>query len=110
MRDNPATLSRWASHTAYLVPSADPEDACFEPARYWRGPVWAIVNWMIADGLNRAGRRDWARHILDQTRELIERSGFSEYFDPIAGRPLGGSAFSWTAAIYLLLADAPDTG
>jgi glycogen debranching enzyme len=105
-----ATLRRWAARGAYLVPSADPDDPCFEPERYWRGPVWAIVNWMIADGLSRARCRDWARRILDQTRGLIERSGFSEYFDPIAGRPLGGSAFSWTAAIYLLLADARDTG
>jgi glycogen debranching enzyme len=104
------TLRRWAARGAYLVPSADPEDARFELARYWRGPVWAIVNWVIADGLSRAGRRNWARRILDQTRELIERSGFSEYFDPIAGCPLGGSAFSWTAAIYLLLADARAAG
>jgi hypothetical protein len=37
------------------------------------------------------------------TRDLIEASGFSEYFDPRDGRGLGGADFSWTAAIYLLL-------
>jgi hypothetical protein len=35
---------------------------------------------------------------------LVERTGFAEYFNPLTGEPLGGSAFSWTAAIYLHLA------
>jgi hypothetical protein len=27
--------------------------------------------------------------------------GFAEYFNPLTGEPLGGSGFSWTAAMYL---------
>ncbi|MBV9248660.1 MAG: hypothetical protein JO227_05360, partial [Acetobacteraceae bacterium] len=34
---------------------------------------------------------------------LVERAGFAEYFNPLTGEPLGGSAFSWTAAMYLHL-------
>ena len=33
--------------------------------------------------------------------ELIERSGFAEYYDPVTGAPLGGGRFSWTAAMVL---------
>lgn len=35
--------------------------------------------------------------------DAIERHGFCEYFDPTTGEGLGGSAFSWTAAAYLVL-------
>ena len=31
----------------YGMPSWDPEHADFESRRYWRGPVWAIMNHMI---------------------------------------------------------------
>ena len=34
-------------------------------------------------------------------RYLIEENGMAEYFDPLAGKGLGGMNFSWTAAIYL---------
>ena len=33
----------------------------FDPIRYWRGPVWVLVNWMVADGLARAGDDDPSR-------------------------------------------------
>ena len=50
-----ATLARWATQVRRLVPSTDPAFAGFEPKRYWRGPVWAVVNWMIADGFTASG-------------------------------------------------------
>ena len=55
-----ATLRRWGGMVAHPVPSTAPDDPRFEPRRYWRGPVWAMVNWMIAEGLaalRRAGHR-----------------------------------------------------
>jgi glycogen debranching enzyme len=76
----------------------------FEPKRYWRGPVWAVVNWMIADGFASNGEAALAAAIHDQTRRLIAEAGFSEYFDPTTGEGIGGADFSWTAAIYLMLA------
>jgi hypothetical protein len=97
------TLVQWGTRVRWLVPSTDPGHASFEPLRYWRGPVWAIVNWMIADGFANAGQADLAARIRADTRGLIETSGFSEYFDPTDGRGVGGADFSWTAAIWLLL-------
>ena len=35
------------------------------------------------------------------SRSLVERSGFWEYFDPIDGSGLGGDNFTWTAAMWL---------
>jgi hypothetical protein len=98
------TLSSWASTARWLVPSSPPGSPVFESRRYWRGPVWSVVNWMIADGLTRAGRGEMAALVRQQTTEMIELSGFSEYFDPLSGEGIGGAEFSWTAAIYLMLA------
>ena len=99
-----ATLLRWRGHVANLVPSSDPEDQRFEPVRYWRGPVWAVVNWMIAEGFALAGHTGAGAEIHAATKHLVETAGFAEYFDPTNGQGAGGADFSWTAAIYLMLA------
>ncbi|HEX4260345.1 MAG TPA: trehalase family glycosidase [Acetobacteraceae bacterium] len=98
-----ATLHRWESMVAHPVPSTAPDDLRFEPQRYWRGPVWAIVNWMIAEGLAASGEPALAASLHAATRALIAAGGFSEYFDPRDGAGIGGGTFSWTAAILLLL-------
>lgn len=48
-------LERWLSKVKYGVPSLDPEDPRFDQLRYWRGPVWLIINWMISNGLRHYG-------------------------------------------------------
>ncbi|MEM7197894.1 MAG: hypothetical protein AAF352_05955, partial [Pseudomonadota bacterium] len=85
----------------YGVASHDPESPRFDGQRYWRGPVWGIMNMLIALGLYEQGHKDDARHIRTMTRELITRHGFAEYFDPRDGTPKGGQFFTWTAAIWL---------
>jgi glycogen debranching enzyme len=99
-----ATLSRWTAGTSRLVASTDPGDPRFDSKRYWRGPIWCVVNWMIAAGFAQAGETDLAARIRHDTRALIGNAGFWEYFDPLDGAGLGGANFSWTAAIWLLLA------
>ncbi|MDJ0827947.1 MAG: trehalase family glycosidase [Rhodobacter sp.] len=95
------TLDRFSRSVRYLVPSFDPDSELFDPLRYWRGPAWAIVNWMIADGLRQCGEDAWAARIRSDTAKLIGESGFAEYFGPLGAEPCGGGSFSWTAAIWL---------
>lgn len=94
-------LERIGGEVDYLVPSLDPQDPGFQMIRYWRGPVWAVVNYMIGTGLAEAGHRHWAERVRGDTRTLIERNGFYEAFSPIDGTGSGGDDFSWTAAIWL---------
>ena len=94
-------LEAFAAACDYLVPSFDPRSPLFDHKRYWRGPVWAIVNFMVARGLAENGAEDWAARIRSDTRRMILENGFAEYFSPVTGEGLGGHSFSWTAAIWL---------
>lgn len=95
------TLEGFASKVRYMVPSFDPRDAQFDPIRYWRGPVWGMINYMIGLGLAECGHHDWAERVRRDTRDLIQGAGFAEYFSPLDGQGCGGGTFSWTAAIWL---------
>ncbi|MEM6665728.1 MAG: hypothetical protein AAF638_04930 [Pseudomonadota bacterium] len=86
---------------AYMLPSWDPGASGFEPRRYWRGPIWLVVNYLVAEGFAEAGMDDLAVRIREDSRKLIEQAGFYEYFNPLDGEGLGGGAFTWTAAIWL---------
>lgn len=96
-----STLESWLDAVQYGVPSLDPRDPKFEGLRYWRGPVWAIVNYMIVDGLRFYGYSDLADRVENDTMELIQKSGLYEYYDPVTGQGAGGNNFSWTAAMVL---------
>ena len=96
-----AELEAWAEESNFVVPSFDPRHTAFEPLRYWRGPVWCMVNYMIATGLADLGYGDWAERVRVSSRDLILRSGMAESFDPITGGAVGGSNFAWTAALWL---------
>ncbi len=102
------TLEAIAGRVRFLVPSHDPRDHRFDVRRYWRGPVWLVCNLMIAEGLQAGGEKELAQRIIDDSLELIKKSGFVEYYDPESGAPLGGARFSWTAAMVLeFLGHAP---
>ena len=96
-----AALERWAQKVRFLIPSTDPASPLFEPRRYWRGPIWLIVDWMIADGLAAYGRADLADRLRRDALELVRRSGFCEYFDPMTGEGLGGANFTRTSSTTL---------
>ena len=99
------TLAQLGDRCTYLVPSHDPAHPAFDSLRYWRGPVWLIVNYMIADGLRRAGQTAIADRIVADSIRLIDHSGFAEYYDPIDGTPCGGERFTWTAAMVIEFLD-----
>ena len=96
-----AHLDRIAGRTQYLVPSLDPAHPGFDSIRYWRGPVWAVINYLVGSGLSAAGHTQWAEKVRSDTYQLIEQAGLYEYFCPMTGKGVGGDDFSWTAAIWL---------
>jgi len=106
-----ATLDAWLETAPFGLASVHPSDPAFDRRRYWRGPSWAIVNALLAWGLDIAGRGDTAERLRTATQAAIRTGGFHEYFDPLDGTGLGGRDFSWTAAMWLAWAGPrPVTG
>jgi len=70
-----------------------PREATFEPRRYWRGPTWINMNWLLVPSLG--------AELAERTLGLVQKSGFREYFDPTTGEGLGADQFTWTAALAL---------
>ncbi len=95
------TLNGVLDRSRYTVPSYDPAGPQFDDLRYWRGPVWAIMNYMAANGMAEAGLKAQADRIRRDTARLIAERGFAEYFSPVDGTPAGGGTFTWTAAVWL---------
>ena len=83
------------------IPSFDSQHPKFDAKRYWRGPSWSIINYLVARGLAEFGFERKAERIRMATRAAIQQSGFHEYFNPLTGEGYGGANFTWTAAIWL---------
>jgi glycogen debranching enzyme len=83
----------------YPVPSVPLNSFWFQPRRYWQGPTWINMNWLIIDGLERYGFKDHAAALRESSLEMVKKSGFYEYFSPLDASPAGISDFSWTAAL-----------
>ncbi|MGX7670328.1 MGH1-like glycoside hydrolase domain-containing protein [Plantactinospora sp. DSM 117369] len=91
------------------VPSYDRSAVDFDPFRYWRGPVWFNINWLLRSGLRTHGRDGLADKLRSALLDLARNSGYYEYFHPDSGAGIGSAAFSWTAALTLdLLAEPMD--
>lgn len=95
-----------ANRTDYfLFPSYDLQSDRFDPRKYWRGPVWINMNWLLYHGLQRYGFGELARAVRQDSLELIRRFGFYEYFTPFRqsheeeSGGYGSEDFSWTAAL-----------
>jgi neutral trehalase len=94
-------LKGWLKASPYGVASTHPSSEAFEPKRYWRGPVWLHMNWLLAIGTDAYGFTEESKQLKDSAVQLIDESGFYEYFNCNTGEGCGGGDFSWTAAIAL---------
>jgi len=89
-------VRHWVTTTAKNEPT-------WEARRYWRGPVWVIMNWLIFEGLRRYRYDDLAQALRRDTVGLIEGAGFREYYDARDGSGCGSTDFSWSAALLIEL-------
>ena len=107
------TRSFATSSSGKLCTSTAVDEPAFDPVKYWRGPIWINVNWMLYHGLRREGLTVLAERVKRDTLELLETRGMWEYFDPRTSAAsttggLGTDAFSWSAALALDLIRNPD--
>jgi hypothetical protein len=91
------------------LPSYDRTAADLDPQRYWRGPIWINMNWLLWHGLRQHGQEPLAAALRQAMIEVVRAAGCYEYFHTSTGEGIGTPEFSWTAALVLdLLAQPPD--
>ncbi|MFH1723265.1 MAG: trehalase family glycosidase [Elusimicrobiota bacterium] len=83
-------------YSAAGVPSVSLAEESFEPERYWRGPVWVNIQWLLVQGLVRYGCFELAHSLGERIRRVVADQGYWEYYDPFSGKGLGAPHFSWS--------------
>jgi glycogen debranching enzyme len=94
-----AASERFWPPGGHPLASWDRLDPAFDRRRYWRGPAWSNLDWLVGAGLRRAGEDALAVRLDAALLALVAQAGFREYFDPDTGTGYGSRDFSWTAAL-----------
>lgn len=92
--------------TLFGLASEPPSSIKYMPDGYWRGPIWGASTYLIVDGLIACGEMELAHLIAERFCNLCLREpGFWENYDALTGKGLRCPGYSWTAAVFLLLAE-----
>jgi hypothetical protein len=90
------------------LPSYDRTAPDLDPVRYWRGPIWINMNWLLWRGLRAHGEDALAAALRRSMIEVVRAAGCYEYFHATNGAGVGTPEFSWTAALTLDLLAADE--
>ncbi|RSD26009.1 MGH1-like glycoside hydrolase domain-containing protein [Amycolatopsis eburnea] len=94
-----ATGPRFGLGRVHGVPSYDLTAPDFDPARYWRGPSWTNIGWLLHRALLAHGEPVLATQLREDLLTTAATTDFAEYCDPLTGAGHGTREFSWTAAL-----------
>ena len=93
----------------FPVPTVALDDPKYDPNQMWRGPTWVNINYLLIEGLQKAGFADTARELRRRTLAMISgQEDIYEYYHPETGAnpPKAAAIFGWSSAIYIDLAIA----
>jgi len=92
--------------TQYGLASEPPSSIKYISDGYWRGPIWGGPTYLIFDGLVGSGEFELAHLIGERFCNMcLQEPGFWENYDALTGKGLRCPGYSWTASIFLLLAE-----
>ena len=95
-------LNKREFNTPFPLPSVSQTHPSFNPTAsmyIWRGPTWIFNNWFLHQFLMEKGYQQEATKLVDSIRELIEISGFREYYNPFTGEGYGAKDFTWAGLV-----------
>ncbi|MEM7275009.1 MAG: hypothetical protein AAF547_18145 [Actinomycetota bacterium] len=80
---------------------ADRSTPTYDPDRYWRGPAWPQLSYLLMVAAARAGLDDEADRLAAALVAGATTSGFAEYWNPESGKGLGARPQSWAGVAVL---------
>lgn len=97
--------------TNYPIPSVSKDEIYYSPNEtpfykiklLWRGPTWVNTNWLVVKGLKKHGFNGIANQIIDKMCQMIEKSGFREYYNPETGEGYRRDNFGWSTLLLDLI-------
>lgn len=104
-----AMIRDWLLNPAYFCgeipfPSVAYDEAVYQPAKWWRGPSWPSVSYLLLELLEQEGMHSERATLRDRFLALWIKDGqLRELFDSQTGEGLGSYDLGWTAAIFLKL-------
>ena len=93
--------------TRYPVPTVARDDPKYNPQVMWRGPTWVNVNYLLVEGLQRAGYPELARELRRRSLEMmLGEDDIYECYHPETGRssPKAASILGWSSALFIEMA------
>ena len=91
----------------YPVPTVALDDPKYQSQIMWRGPTWVNVNYLLIEGLARAGFTDLARELRRRSLDMmLGDKDIYEYYEPETGNgpPKAASTFGWSSALFIEMA------
>jgi glycogen debranching enzyme len=86
----------------YPIPSVAKSEPSFNPydSRFlWRGPTWPVINWFLYHSFMVNGFEKEAKKLFEAMKDLIEKSGFREFYNPFNGKGYGAEDFTWSGLV-----------
>lgn len=91
--------------TAYGLATESAASPYYDPAGYWRGPIWAPSTFIAISGLLGCGDRESADALAYDYCRLCSEHGFYENFNAKTGEGNDEKTLSWSVSIFLLLSE-----
>ncbi len=89
----------------FPIPTVSMKEKSFDPSNnslLWRGPTWINTNFFIWLGLRKHKEIKTADELARKSIELVNKSGFREFFNPVTGKGGGAKNFGWSTLVTLM--------
>jgi glycogen debranching enzyme len=89
----------------YPIPTVSMTEKMFDPTDkklLWRGPTWINTNFFIWLGLKKHKEYKIADKIAKKSVELVQKSGYREFYNPITGIGGGAKNFGWSTLVIIM--------
>jgi glycogen debranching enzyme len=87
------------------VAKSEPSFYPYESKFLWRGPTWTVVNWFLYHSFQANGFERESKKLFQSVKDLIEKSGFREYYNPTTGKGYGAKDFTWSGLVVDMMDD-----